>query len=122
MDANTARELAAPVPQPTPSVEPQQSPHQAPSRVPVSKFEILLTSVCIAILGWMVVSLVTTKINLTNQQQTLQTVQKKVASVNSSNTSIHQEIAEITSQSNLKKVAKKYGLTDANTSVRNVNK
>ena len=76
----------------------------------------------LALVAWMVVSLISAKIALNNHQHTLQQVQNQIAKVNSSNTSIQQEIAEATSQANLQKVAKKYGLTDANSSVRNVNR
>ncbi len=118
MDANTARQLA---PRQEPKVETHVQPTPVSAKVPVSKFEILLCLVASLVLGWMVVNLISAKITLNAKQEQLQAVQTKVSSVNSSNTSIQQEIAELTSQSHLKKVAQKYGLTDANSSVRNVN-
>ena len=121
MDENTARELRQQT-QPTPAAQPTVTSQPTVGRVPFSKFEILLGVVCTALVAWMVVSLISAKIALNNHQHTLQQVQNQIAKVNSSNTSIQQEIAEATSQANLQKVAKKYGLTDANSSVRNVNR
>ena len=56
------------------------------------------------------------------QPQHLQDVQTQISKAKSSNTSSQQEIAELTSQSHLKSAAHKYGLTDKNSNVRNVNK
>ena len=69
----------------------------------------------------MTIALVTTKIQ-TSRQQVLQTIQQKITTQTSQNTSQQQEIGELTSQSHLKKMAAKYGLTDTSASVRNVNK
>lgn len=120
MDANTARELRQV--EPAPQQEQQPNLHPVQRKVPASKFEVLLGIVCTAIVAWMVVSVISLKITLTNHQQQLQQVQTKIIKINGSNTSIQQEIAEVTSQSNLQRIAHKYGLTDANSSVRNVNK
>lgn len=70
----------------------------------------------------MTITLVTTKIQTTSRQQVLQTIQQKITTQTSQNTSQQQEIGELTSQSYLKKMAAKYGLTDTSASVRNVNK
>ena len=120
MDANTARELRQV--EPTPQPEQQPEFHPVKEKVPVSKFEVLLGIVCTVIVAWMVVSVISSKIALTNDQQQFQQVQTKITKINGSNTSIQQEIAEVTSQSNLQRIAHKYGLTDAYSSVRNVNK
>ena len=100
MDENTARELRQQT-QPTPAAQPTVTAQPTVGRVPFSKFEILLGVVCTALVAWMVVSLISSKIALNNHQHTLQQVQNQIAKVNSSNTSIQQEIAEATSQANL---------------------
>lgn len=96
--------------------------HPQTKTVSLSKFEILSTIVCSAIIAIMMLTLVSAKISLANSQRELQNVQTSISKVNSDNTSQQQEISALTSQSNLKKIAQKYGFKDSNTNVRNVNK
>ena len=56
------------------------------------------------------------------QQHRLQNLQTQVANVKQQNVSDQQEVTTLTSQARLEQIAQKYGLTDANSSVRNVNK
>ncbi|WP_367341883.1 cell division protein FtsL [Limosilactobacillus sp.] len=94
-----------------------------PSGMPVSwTGERRLLAVCGAIVMAMMICLVTTKIEVTSANHQLQNVQAKVSKVSNSNANERQLIAQLTSESNLNRAAKKYGFTDANTSVRNVNK
>lgn len=120
MASNAARQLT----QPTPIITPNQTPTPQTQikRVPFSAFEkTLITTGALAVF-LMMVMVVTTSLTITKQQQSLQDLQTKVAKVKQSNTSDQQEIASLTSQSNLETVAQKYGLSDANSSVRNVNR
>lgn len=87
-----------------------------------SRFERLLMVVGSAVTLLLIITLLSTKIAINTRQHDLQDLQAKVAQVKNSNASDQQEIAELTSQSNLKNIAKKYGLSDKNSNVRNVNK
>lgn len=119
MDYNTnvARKLTEPQ-----QIEAQQSQPEVQFRpVAISKFETLLTICCALVICTMMITLISAKISVNNSQRHLQNVQTKISQVNNSNISQQQEIGEITSQSNLQKVAEKYNLKDSNTNVRNVN-
>ena len=102
MVSNAARQLAG-------EQQPQQAPRKktyqqlkiSPNPVRWSKFERSLVAVGSLITLCLMISLLSTKI---------------------SNTSLQQEIAELTTQSHLKSAAHKYGLSDKNSNVRNVNK
>lgn len=104
--------------------EPRQSTQVMPANQPVrwSRFERLLMVVGSAVTLLLVISLLSTKVTINSRQHQLQDLQSKITQVKNSNSSDQQEIAELTSQSNLKKAAHKYGLSDKNSNVRNVNK
>ncbi len=68
------------------------------------------------------IMLVSTNITATNAESELQTVQEKVSKVQAKNTSAAQEISELSSRSRLNKIAKQYGLSLNNGSIRNVYK
>lgn len=89
--------------------------------VPFSKFECVLTVFCAAVVVVMMVTLVSTKISISNAQRKLQSVQTQISAVNNSNISRREEISNLTSQSHLKKTAVQYKFKDANSDVRNVN-
>jgi cell division protein FtsL len=120
MDYNTnvARKLT----QPRRVEQPQTRPMAQFKPVAISKFEYLLTTCCALVICAMMITLISAKISVNNSQRHLQNVQTKISRVNNSNISQQQEIGDITSQSNLQKVAQKYNLKDSNTNVRNVNK
>lgn len=123
MVSNVAKKLSRERPQIT---DPRQQVHQ--QRVPVartvtwSKFERSLVTVCSIVTVFMMISLLSTKNTMNTRQHKLQDLQSQIAQVKYNNTSQKQAIAEMTSQSQLKSAAKKYGLADHNSSVRNVNK
>ncbi|HJF53584.1 MAG TPA: cell division protein FtsL [Limosilactobacillus coleohominis] len=120
MDFNTnvAKKLTEtqPVQQPREATQPQFQP------VAISKFEYLLTGCCAFVICAMMISLISAKISVNNSQRHLQNIQTQISKVNNSNISQQQEIGDLTSQSNLQKIAAKYNLNDSNTNVRNVNK
>lgn len=87
-----------------------------------TRFERLLMVVGSAVTLLLIITLLSTKISINNRQHDLQDLQAKVSRVKSNNASDQQEISDLTSQSSLKKVAQKYGLSDKNSNVRNVNK
>ena len=122
MASNAARQLTSPTPSKIPAPQPTPSPAAKPGRVPFSNFDKLTIVLAGAMVIGMTIALVTTKIQTTSRQQVLQTIQQKITTQTSQNTSQQQEIGELTSQSHLKKMAAKYGLTDTSASVRNVNK
>ena len=123
MVSNAARQLAG-------EQQPQQAPRKktyqqlkiSPSSVRWSKFERSLVAVGSLITLCLMISLLSTKISINNQQRRLQDTQTQITKAKSSNTSLQQEIAELTTQSHLKSAAHKYGLSDKNSNVRNVNK
>lgn len=123
MVSNAARQLVEEQqPQQAPIKKAYQQPKISPSPVRWSKFErILVVTGSLITLGLMI-SLLSTKISINNQQRHLQDTQTQITKAKSSNTSLQQEIAELTTQSHLKSVAHKYGLSDQNSNVRNVNK
>lgn len=120
MPANAARKLD--------QAAPATSPHRQPramvitGRVPLSVFERLSIALAGLLAVGLMLTLVAAKQTVNGQQRVLQTVQKQITAQTSQNTSQRQEIGELTSQTSLKQVAGKYGLKDANASVRNVNK
>lgn len=107
-------------PQPTPQQQPQQSPRKR--RLPVSKFETCLMTVCGLILAVLMVSVVSAKIAMSNAQHELQSVNNQVTTYTNRNTNTQQEINELQSRTRLDKIAKKQGLTLENARIRNVNK
>lgn len=95
-----------------------------PANQPVhwNRFERLLMIVGSAITLLLIITLLSTKISINTRQHDLQDLQAKVTQVKNNNASDQQEIADLTSQSSLKRAAHKYGLTDKNSNVRNVNR
>ncbi|MBB1078534.1 cell division protein FtsL [Limosilactobacillus sp. STM2_1] len=123
MVSNAARQLAGgQQPQEIPRKKISQQPKITPSPVRWSKFERFLIVIGSLVTLTLMLNLLSTKININNQQRHLQDVQTQISKVKSNNASSQQEIAELTSQSHLKSAAHKYGLTDKNSNVRNVNK
>ncbi len=123
MVSNAARQLAGEQqPQQAPRKKTYQQPKISPSPVRWSKFERSLVEVGSLITLCLMISLLSTKISINNQQRRLQDTQTQITKAKSSNTSLQQEIAELTTQSHLKSAAHKYGLSDKNSNVRNVNK
>lgn len=118
MNTNVAKKLREPE-QSRPDKYTEEEPNFQP--VQLSKFEYTLISCCTAVLCIMMISLISAKISVNNSQRHLQNIQTKISQVNNSNISQQQEIGDLTSQSNLKKIAKKYNLKDSSTNVRNVN-
>lgn len=116
--SNTAREL---------SKEQETTPVQQVRTVSVTKvawspFERLLMLVGSIVTLFLVITLLSTKVTTNSRQHHLQDLQNQITRVKNSNTSTHQEIAELTSQSHLKAAAHKYGLSDKISNVRNINK
>ncbi len=118
MVSNTARRLEKK--QPQEKRQPIQSPDV--NKVSWSPFERLLVTIGSIISLCLVIILLSTKVTINNQQHHLQDLQGRISKVKNSNTSSQQEIAELTSQSHLKAAAHKYGLSDQNSNVRNINK
>lgn len=117
--SNTARELSNE--QETPQPAKQARPVNA-SKVAWSPFERSLMVFGSIVTLFLVITLLSTKVTMNSRQHRLQDLQSQITRVKNSNTSTHQEIAELTSQSNLKAAARKYGLSDKISNVRNVNK
>ncbi|MCH3927179.1 cell division protein FtsL [Limosilactobacillus sp.] len=116
--SNTARELKE---QPEIKQTPVQRPAANPRAVGWSPFERLLVTVGGVVTLCLVIALLSTKVAINNQQHHLQDLQSQISKVKNANTSSQQEIAELTSQSHLKAAAHKYGLSDRNSNVRNIN-
>ena len=123
MVSNAARQrVGEQQPQQAPRKKTYQQPQTSPNPVRWSKFERFLVAVGSLVTLCLMISLLSTKISINNQQRHLQDTQTQIAKAKSSNTSLQQEIAELTTQSHLKSAAHKYGLSDKNSNVRNVNK
>lgn len=119
MGSNTAQKLTN---ERSESEQPRHQPQVANQQVPWSLFERLLVSVCSIVTLFLVITLLSTKVSINNQQHHLQDIQTKISKLSNANTSSQQEIAELTSQEHLKAAAQKYGLSDKNSNVRNINK
>ncbi|ASG80975.1 cell division protein FtsL [Lactobacillus pentosus] len=91
-------------------------------RVAFSMFEKVLCVGLSLVVFSLAIMLVSTNITATNAESELQTVQEKVSKVQAKNTSAAQEISELSSRSRLNKIAKQYGLSLNNGSIRNVYK
>lgn len=90
--------------------------------VAFSTFERCLTGVCTLVVAIMMVSVVSTKNAVSNQTHVLQSTEQKLSSARNRGNSDQQAINEKTSEAAMTKAAKKYGLQNVNTNVRNVNK
>ena len=117
--SNTARELSNEQEAPQPAKQPRPV---SVSKVAWSPFERSLMFVGSIVTLFLVITLLSTKVTMNSRQHRLQDLQNQITRVNNANTSTHQEIAELTSQSNLKAAAHKYGLSVKISNVRNVNK
>jgi len=106
--------------QPKPRVQPQ--PQGQPQKLPVSKFEKCLVTLCGLALAVMMVCVVSSKIAMSNAQHDLQSITQTTATIQSRNTNAQQEINELQSRSRLDKIAQKQGLTLDNARIRTVNK
>lgn len=109
---------------PKPRVTPQGQPQGQPRRqkLPVSKFEKCLVTVCGLILAGLMVCVVSAKIAMSNAQHDLQTINQTTATYQNRNTNAQQEINELQSRSRLDKIAQKQGLNLENARIRTVNK
>ncbi|KRN97560.1 hypothetical protein IV54_GL001329 [Levilactobacillus paucivorans] len=79
-------------------------------------------TVCGLVLALLMVSVVSTKIAMSNTVHDLQSINNSVTTYQNRNTNAQQEINELQSRSRLDKIAKKQGLTLENDRIRNVNK
>lgn len=125
MASNAAKKINQPQLTPrsstsTPQSNIQPQPHK--QRLPFSPFEKMLMAVCALVIFIMMASVVKTQLTVSQQQQNLQNLQSKVSKVKQENTNDQQKIENLTSQSRLSQLAEQYGFTDANSSVRNVNR
>lgn len=117
--SNTARKLSNE--QATTGRTPKSQPVGV-AKVAWSPFERSLVLVGSIVTLFLVITLLSTKVTMNSRQHHLQDLQNQITRVKNSNTSAHQEIAELTSQTNLKAAAHKYGLTDKISNVRNIDK
>lgn len=102
--------------------QPSPSGHPQPHKLPVSKFEKCLMTVCGLVLAVLMVSVVSAKIAMSNAQHDLQAVNQTTTTYQNRNTNDQQEINELQSRSRLDKIAKKQGLSLENARIRTVNK
>lgn len=119
MVSNTARELSE---EQATAGQTQRPLTVSSPKVAWSPFERSLLVLGGIVTLFLVITLLSTKVTMNNRQHHLQDLQNQITRVKSANTSARQEIAELTSQSNLKAAAHKYGLSDKISNVRNVNK
>ena len=123
MVSNTAKRISRDQPRTTdPGAQARQQLGPAVKTVTWSNFERGLVDVCSIVTLCLTISLLSTKNTINTRQHQLQDLQTKVYQAKNDNASHRQAIAEMTSQSQLRSAAKKYGLVDHNSNVRNVNK
>lgn len=123
MVSNTAKRISREQPKTTdPGAQVHRQLGPSVRTVTWSTFEKSLVTVCSILTLCLTITLLSTKNTINNRQHQLQDLQTKVAQAKNDNASYRQAISDLTSDSQLKKAAKKYGLTDQNSNVRNVNK
>lgn len=123
MVSNTVKRISRDQPRTTdPDAQARQQLGPAVKTVTWSNFERGLVAVCSIVTLCLTISLLSTKNTINTRQHQLQDLQTKVYQAKNDNASHRQAIAEMTSQSQLRSAAKKYGLVDHNSNVRNVNK
>ena len=107
-----------------PKRQTRQAPQQHPQgeKLPVSKFEKCLMTVCGLALALLMVCVVSSKIAMSTAEHHLQSINNQVTTIQNHNTSKQQQINELQSRIRLDKIAKKQGLTLENARIRNVNK
>ncbi|MHA7622101.1 cell division protein FtsL [Pediococcus acidilactici] len=91
-------------------------------QLPLSKFEKFLITFCGFILVGLMLTVVSGKISLSNAQHKLEATQEKTTALSSKNTTMKQEVNQLSDQNRLNKVAKKAGLSLNSENIRNVNK
>ncbi|MEE6725700.1 cell division protein FtsL [Pediococcus acidilactici] len=91
-------------------------------QLPLSKFEKFLITFCGFILVGLMLTVVSGKISLSNAQHKLEATQEKTTALSSKNTTMKQEVNQLSDQNRLNKVAKKAGLSLKSENIRNVNK
>lgn len=123
MVSNTAKRISRDQPRTTdPGTQARQQLGPAVKTVTWSTFERALVTVCSVLTLCLTLSLLSTKNTINTRQHQLQDLQTKVYQAKNDNASHRQAIADLTNQSQLRAAAKKYGLVDHNSNVRNVNK
>ena len=123
MVSNTAKRISRDQPRTTdPGAQVHQQLGPSVKTVTWSTFERGLVTVCSILTLCLTISLLSTKNTINSRQHQLQDLQTKVYQAKNDNASHRQAIADMTSQSQLLSAAKKYGLVDHNSNVRNVNK
>jgi cell division protein FtsL len=123
MVSNTAKRISRDQPRTTdPGAQVHQQLGPSVKTVTWSTFERGLVTVCSILTLCLTISLLSTKNTINSRQHQLQDLQTKVYQAKNDNASHRQAIADMTSQSQLRSAAKKYGLVDHNSNVRNVNK
>ncbi|MDO4903338.1 MAG: cell division protein FtsL [Limosilactobacillus sp.] len=100
----------------------QQSVSTGSERVGLNAFEKTLYSLGAFATVLLLIVMISTKISINTAQHNLQDLQGQVAQTKNDNASQQQEISDLTSESHLKSVANKYGLSDKNSNVRNINR
>lgn len=91
-----------------------------PGRVRWTKLEKLLVIAGALITFCLMALLVATSTSATSAQEKLASEERIVSSKQNSNADLKQEIGELSSSSNLNKVAKKQGLTLIESNIRNI--
>lgn len=91
-------------------------------QLPLSEFEKFLITFCGFILVGLMLTVVSGKISLSNAQHKLEATQEKTTALSSKNTTMKQEVNQLSDQNRLNKVAKKAGLSLNSENIRNVNK
>ncbi|MBU3829732.1 MAG: cell division protein FtsL [Candidatus Limosilactobacillus merdavium] len=123
MVSNTAKRISRDQPRTTdPGAQVHQQLGPSVKTVTWSTFERGLVTACSILTLCLTISLLSTKNTINSRQHQLQDLQTKVYQAKNDNASHRQAIADMTSQSQLRSAAKKYGLVDHNSNVRNVNK
>ena len=123
MVSNTAKRISRDQPRTTdPGAQVHQQLGPSVKTVTWSTFERGLVTVCSILTLCLTISLLSTKNTINSRQHQLQDLQTKVYQAKNDNASHRQAIADMTSQSQLRSAAKKYGLIDINTNVSNVKK
>lgn len=91
-----------------------------PDNVPYTFFEKMLFTCCSIVTIVLLTFIVSASISQTNAQHSLSDAQKELVSSQNQNTTIKQEIGELTSSSRMDRIAKQQGLTLNENNIRTI--
>lgn len=105
-----------------PQPQHQQRPQFNPAYNPFTRAKVIMCGVAFVWVIALLVATISSSVSVANAQMQYQNAMSASSSYSSKNTTLQQEISELSSRSHLQKVASQANMTINNKSVRNVTK